>query len=89
MNYIIILLIIINHYIIKIIQYRLNSIINSKKNITGVGVFIYDLNNTLIIIFTGYVPASLHFNCSPFRGSLQGLGLNMRLLSILKMVMYL
>lgn len=48
--------------------YRLNSIIHSKKNITGVGVFVYDLNNTLIITFTGYVPASLHFNCSPFRG---------------------
>lgn len=44
--------------------YRLNSIIHSKKNITGVGVFVYDLNNTLIITFTGYVPASLHFNCS-------------------------
>lgn len=44
--------------------YRLNSIIHSKKNITGVGVFVYDLNNTLIITFTGYVPASLYFNCS-------------------------
>lgn len=44
--------------------YRLNSIIHSKKNITGVGVFVYDLNNTLIITFTGHVPASLHFNCS-------------------------
>ncbi|CAD6647785.1 orf437.CDS.1, partial (mitochondrion) [Saccharomyces cerevisiae] len=48
--------------------YRTNSIIHSKKNITGVGVFVYDLNNTLIMTFTGYVPASLHFNCSPFRG---------------------
>ena len=44
--------------------YRLNSIIHSKKNITGVGVFVYDLNNTLIITFTGHVPASLYFNCS-------------------------
>ena len=68
MNYIIILLIIINHYIIKIIHIDLIVLFHSKKNITGVGVFVYDLNNTLIITFTGYVPASLHFNCSPFRG---------------------
>ena len=44
--------------------YRLNSIIHSKKNITGVGVFVYDLNNLLIITFTGHIPAGAHFNCS-------------------------
>nr|AOT85208.1 Orf1p [Saccharomyces mikatae] len=44
--------------------YRTNSIIHSKKNITGVGVFVYDLNNTLIMTFTGHIPAGAHFNCS-------------------------
>nr|YP_009310801.1 Orf1p [Saccharomyces arboricola]AOT85109.1 Orf1p [Saccharomyces arboricola] len=45
-------------------RYRTNSIIHSKKNIAGVGVFVYDLNNTLIKTFTGHVPAGVHFNCS-------------------------
>nr|AQX36045.1 hypothetical protein [Saccharomyces paradoxus] len=44
--------------------YRTNSIIHSKKSITGVGVFVYDLNNTLIMTFTGHVTAGAHFNCS-------------------------
>nr|AJG03024.1 hypothetical protein [Saccharomyces paradoxus]AKL82716.1 hypothetical protein [Saccharomyces paradoxus] len=44
--------------------YRTNSIIHSKKSITGVGVFVYDLNNTLIMTFTSHVTAGAHFNCS-------------------------
>lgn len=47
---------------------RLNSINNNNTKFINVGVFVYDLNNTLIITFTGYRPAALYFNCSPFRG---------------------
>lgn len=43
---------------------RLNSINNNNTKFINVGVFVYDLNNTLIITFTGYRPAALYFNCS-------------------------
>lgn len=45
--------------------YRLNSMLYSNNsNKSGIGVYVYDLNNKLVITFTGHRPASLYFNCS-------------------------
>ncbi|AJU15925.1 maturase-like protein (mitochondrion) [Saccharomyces cerevisiae YJM1355] len=43
---------------------RLNSMNNNNTKFINVGVFVYDLNNTLIMTFTGYRPAATYFNCS-------------------------
>nr|AAA67529.1 ORF1 [Saccharomyces cerevisiae] len=57
---------------------RLNSMNNNNTKFINVGVFVYDLNNTLIMTFTGYRPAATTLIVT-----------NMKLTNMLKMVMYL